>query len=100
LRDGEAASDNPTLVPAKPNQADLGFEKRRPGHGAIPAKVADFSRSATRCCSERESRRRLEFFGEGEGGGEDSGFVCSRRSLVLDGDRKFHVVRVRVPSTL
>jgi hypothetical protein len=43
LRDGDAAApDNPALVPAKPNQADLGFERRRPGRRAIPVKVADF----------------------------------------------------------
>ena len=37
-----AASDNPALVPAKPNHADLGFEQRRPGRRAIPVKAADF----------------------------------------------------------
>ena len=45
--------------------------------------------------SQPESRRRLELFGEGEGGGKDSGFVFSRRSLIRDADREFHVVRVR-----
>jgi hypothetical protein len=41
-----------------------------------------------------EPRRRLELFGESKRGGKDGGFVCSRRTLILDADREFHVVRV------
>ncbi len=41
-----------------------------------------------------ELRRRLERFGDDKRGGKDGGFVCSRRSLIRDADRKFHAVCV------
>src|SRR5271165_7269701 len=98
LRDGDATWLRPTIPPcsrqAQSSRSRIRTEKA--GTPRHPGKGRRFSRLATRCCSQPESRRRLEFFGEGEGGGEDNGFVCGRRSLVLDADRKFHVVRVRV----
>src|SRR5271166_5561246 len=98
LRDGDATWLRPTIPPcsrqAQSSRSRVRTEKA--GTPRHPGKGRRFSRLATRCCSQPESRRRLEFFGEGEGGGEYNGFVCSRRSLVLDADRKFHVARVRV----
>ena len=47
-------------------------------------------------CSSGEPQpdRRLELFGECKCGGQDGRLVGSRRSLIRDADRKFHVVCV------
>ena len=81
------------------SRSRLGFERAKAGSPRRSGKGPRFTWLSTRSCSQPESRRCLDLFRECERGGEDRHFVGSRRSLVLDADRKFHVVCVRVHFT-